>query len=80
MTTNEFKKGDRIRLRNGWYATIADNMKGNTRMAKVEGFVVGIGNVYSHDIMARVNKDGTETVVEHTAAQEALRKKVHGAW
>ncbi len=51
MKTNDLKKGDRVQLRNGWYATIADNMKGNTRMATVEGIVTEMGSIYSHDII-----------------------------
>ena len=27
MKTNDLKKGDRIRLNNGWYATIEDNKR-----------------------------------------------------
>ena len=51
MKTNDLEKGDRVQLRNGWYATIADNMRGNTRLAAVEGHVNEIGSVYSHDII-----------------------------
>lgn len=76
MKTNEIKKGTRIRLRNGWNATMFDNMRGNTRMAEVEGFVTEIGSVYSHDIMAVLNPDGSETPVEHTSAQIKLRTQV----
>ena len=50
MKTNDLKKGDRVQLRNGWYATIEDNLKGNTRMATVEGIYTEMGSVYSHDI------------------------------
>jgi hypothetical protein len=50
LKTNDLKKGDRVQLRNGWLATIEDNLKGNTRMATVEGSVTEIGSVYSHDI------------------------------
>ncbi len=82
MRTNELKKGDRVQLRNGWYATIADNAKGNTRTANVEGFVTEIGNVYSHDIVRivhlRVDGDDNplvpdDTRIEHTPAQLKLR-------
>jgi hypothetical protein len=55
MKTNELKKGDRVQLRNGWYATIADNMKGNTRLATVEGFVTETGSVYAWDIAEKVD-------------------------
>ena len=51
MKTNEFKKGTRVLLRNGWYATIMDNKKGNIRMAEVEGFYTEVGSIYAHDIL-----------------------------
>jgi len=79
MKTNELKKGDRVQLRNGWYATIADNAKGNTRIATVEGFVTETGSVYSHDIVRVVyTRSATteSTVIEHTPAQDKLRATV----
>jgi hypothetical protein len=76
MKTNELKKGTRIQLRNGWYATLIDNMKGNTRLADVEGFSREMGSVYSHDIV-RAEVAGQGWVeVEHTDKQKALRKVV----
>lgn len=52
MTTNEIKKGMRFLLKNGWYATMADNRKGNIRMATVEGDYTETGSVYAHDIVS----------------------------
>lgn len=75
IKTNELRKGDRIQLRNGWEADIADNAKGNTRMAKVYGYETEIGSVYSHDIMF-VKKGETWQPIEHTPAQAKLRKTV----
>ncbi len=64
MKTNEIKKGMVVKLRNGWYGIMADNMKGNTRMVDVDGMFREIGSVYSHDITkvcSEVNyKLGTE--------------------
>jgi hypothetical protein len=81
MFTNELKKGARVQLRNGWFATIEDNLKGNTRLATVEGYVTEMGSVYSHDIMAVLaSVDGDYEVwddVQHTPAQEKLRKRVN---
>lgn len=76
MRTNDLKKGDRVRLRNGWYATIYDNAKGNTRMAEVEGFYTEIGSVYSHDIEYFAPKVGSPVRIEHTPAQVKLRRTV----
>ena len=51
VKTNDLKKGTRVRLANGWYATLVDNARGNARMANVEGYVTEIGSVYAHDIV-----------------------------
>lgn len=75
MKTNDLKKGARVMLGNGWEADIADNAKGNTRMATVYGFCTEMGSVYSHDIVA-VQVDGDWVMVEHTPAQIRLRKNV----
>jgi hypothetical protein len=78
VKTNELKKGTFVRLRNGWDAEIYDNMKGNTRLAKVYGFETEIGSVYSHDIVAMLDAIGGRVinVIEHTPAQLKLRKAV----
>lgn len=72
IKTNDIKKEERIRLRNGWYATMEDNLRGNTRVATVEGHVTEIGSVYSHDIMY-VERDGAWQPVTHTPSQDRLR-------
>ena len=69
MTTNEIKKGTRFRLRNGWYATMADNRKGNIRMATVEGDYTETGSVYAHDIVSVLIGD-TWQPVTMTAKQK----------
>lgn len=78
MKTNDIKKGIRFQLRNGWYATMMDNLKGNTRMARVEGYETEIGSVYSHDIMLAETAPGSKDweIVEHTPAQIKLREQV----
>lgn len=78
MKTNELKKGARIQLRNGWFGTIADNARGNIRMATVEGIYTETGSVYSHDIIRAQPVGGVWEDVEHTPAQETLRKTVEG--
>jgi hypothetical protein len=75
MKTNDLKKGTRVRLSNGWYAILVDNLKGNTRDAKVFGNVTEIGSVYSHDIVS-AQVDGKDVTVEHTPAQLKLKKMV----
>lgn len=75
MKTNELKKGCRIRLRCGWYATLMDNMKGNTRLADVEGIYREIGSIYSHDIAAYQDANGQwHNDIELTPSQIKCQK------
>lgn len=77
MLTNEIRKGDRILLRNGWYGTMKDNARGQTRIAEVEGFYTETGSVYAHDIVAAQKVDGGQwTRITHTPAQEQLRLRL----
>ena len=46
----ELQKARRAAHKGGPIATILDNMKGNIRLAEVEGFVTEIGSVYAWDI------------------------------
>lgn len=71
MKTNELKKGARIQLRCGWYATLIDNARGNIRLADVEGFCREMGSIYSHDIAAYYSEtDGHwHSDIEYTPAQ-----------
>lgn len=73
MTTNEIKKGTRFRLRNGWFATMADSRKGNTRLATVEGDYTETGSVYAHDIVSVLIGD-TWQPVETTDKQKKVRE------
>ena len=68
MLINDVKKGMRVKLANGWYGTMFDNAKGNTRMVDVEGFEREIGSVYSHDIKFALVED-TWVPVELSTAQ-----------
>ena len=77
MKTNDIKKGMRIHMRNGWNGTMYDNLRGNTRMAEIEGHYTEIGSVYSHDIIrAQVLPDAQWDTIEHTPAQIKLRSKI----
>lgn len=72
-TTNELKKGTRVKLANGWEAILADNRKGNIRLAQVFGIYTEYGSVYAHDIVkAQVNGEWVE--VEHTAKQKSCKE------
>lgn len=71
MKTNDIKKGMRIQLKNGWFATMADNRKGNIRYAEVEGFFTELGSIYSADI-ARVLVNAEWIEVEHTEKQKQV--------
>ena len=75
MKTNDIKKGMRIKMANGWYGTMMDNMRGNTRMAEIEGFETEIGSVYSHDIEC-VIIDNKTIMVEHSPAQLHFKQQI----
>lgn len=75
VKTNDLKKGARVRLANGWYATLLDNAKGNTRLATVEGIVTEMGSVYAHDIVEANIADSWVTI-SHTPQQEKMRQAV----
>jgi hypothetical protein len=75
MKTNDLKRGSRVKLLNGWEAEIADNMKGNTRLATVYGEFTETGSVYSHDIV-QVQIADQWFPVEHTPAQIKLRDQL----
>ena len=80
MTTNEIKKGMRIKsVQLGVPVTgiMMDNLKGNTRLVDVKGSEVGMfdemGSVYSHDIIV-VEVDGNWVDVTHTEKQLKLKQ------
>ena len=74
MKTNELKTGVRVKLRNGWEATIKDNMRGNTRVCEVYGDFMEIGSVYSHDIIAYQDVVGDwHEDIEYTKSQLECR-------
>ena len=75
MFTNELKKGDKIKLANGWDAVIMDNKKGNIRLGEVYGWYTEIGSVYSHDIIAKYTDSGL-VPIEHTKDQIKLRDNI----
>jgi len=62
MKTNDLKKGHKILLENGWYAIIADNLKGTIRMADVAGHYRELGSVYAHDIKYYLMGEDDDTI------------------
>jgi hypothetical protein len=78
MLTNDLKSGTRIRLRNGWYATLKDNKRGNIRLAEVEGIFTELGSIYSHDI-AKAEVNGVWVDVTHSKDQKRIRAIVKSA-
>ena len=82
MTTNEIKKGMRIKsVQLGVPVTgiMLDNKKGNTRLVDVKGSEVGffdeMGSVYAHDIIL-VEQNSNWVEVEHTEKQLKLKKSL----
>lgn len=73
MKTNDLKKGDKVKLRNGYGAVIEDNKKGNIRLAKVFGAYTEIGSVYAWDIVSSTIGDNTE-MIELTPSQIKAQK------
>lgn len=80
MLTNDIKNGMRIKLKNGWFGTMMDNARGNTRMVEVEGYEREIGSVYSWDIESVVPTKGPSAGiwvnVDLTPDQIKFRKEV----
>ena len=75
LFTNSLKRGARVLLYNGWEAEIMDNMKGNTRLARVYGAYDEVGSIYSHDIMATKIGDSWFDI-SHTPAQLKLKDQL----
>lgn len=73
MKTNELKKGDKIRLANGFDAEIMDNKKGNVRLAKVYGIYVELGSIYAHNIVFYYDKNNNCLPMELTKSQQKLK-------
>jgi hypothetical protein len=77
MKTNDIKSGYKIQLHNGWFGTIKDNKKGNTRMCEVEGIYTEIGSIYSHDIkkaLEPINNKWHD--IEYTKEQIKLKSNI----
>lgn len=60
ITTKDLKKGDRVVLRNGWFATVVSRPVGIRVCLKVEGLYTEIGDQYIWDVAARVAPGGME--------------------
>jgi hypothetical protein len=75
LFTNNLKRGARVMLANGWEADIMDNMKGNTRLARVYGVYDEVGSVYSHDIIkTRIGDEWFD--IQHTPQQIKLKSQL----
>jgi hypothetical protein len=75
LFTNTLKRGARVLLSNGWEADIMDNMKGDTRLARVYGTYDEVGSVYSHDIIK--TKIGSDWfAISHTPKQIKLKEQL----
>ena len=75
LFTNNLKRGARVLLSNGWYADIMDNMKGDTRLARVYGVYDEVGSVYSHDII-KTQVGSSWYDVKHTPKQIKLKEQL----
>lgn len=77
ILTNEIKKGERVKQRNGWEAKMLDNMRGNIRVAEVYGDFTESGSIYMHDV-THVLRDGKWLPVTHTPKQLEMRELLDG--
>ncbi len=73
MLQNDMKKGQMGITKDGVRFRIADNKKGNIRMAMVYGTDVGLfdelGSIYTSDIAHLIMPNGTTERLEQTPAQ-----------
>ena len=76
--TNDLKKGDRVKLRNGWEAIIQDNKRGNYRYAEVFGTWPETSEIYAHDIVG-VKLDNIWYPIQHTLKQKQMLIQVNDA-
>ena len=74
INSNDLKKGTQIVLKNGWGAIIMDNMKGNTRLAEVDGYVKEIGSIYAHDIDSAFVDGKWQPVIRETSQNTKMMK------
>ena len=81
MTTNEIKKGMRVRtVQLGVPVTgvMEDNKKGNTRLIKTNGSEIGLydeyGSIYAWNIVSAKNEDGNWETIELTKKQTEAQK------
>jgi hypothetical protein len=79
MTTNDLKSGDKVTLKCGWEAVMADNKRGNIRMAKVFGNYTELGSIYMHDVAYHTNANGFRVAIELTPAQAKQMKMIKAA-
>lgn len=75
ILTNDIKKGERVRERNGWEAEMLDNMRGNIRVAKVYGDFTESGSIYMHDV-THVFRNGKWLPVTLTEKQKKMRDMI----
>ena len=77
MRTNDIKKGQKIKLHNGWFGVMYDNKKGNIRMAEVNGFHKEIGSIYAWDISHAHDAESDSWVeIELTDSQKKAQENV----
>lgn len=69
------KTGFRVKQRNGWEADVIGSARGTTTLCRVYGFHTEMGSIYTHDIIAYKDSDGTwKNDLEFTKAQLECRQ------
>lgn len=79
IVSNDLKKGAQLVMRGtGWTATMADNARGNIRMATVEGHYTETGSIYVWDIEHAII-DGQRVPIALTPQQIKARAAIKAA-
>lgn len=81
MNAKDLKKGMRVQMRSGWYATVMSKVNRNIVDLDVEGTFREMGSCYVHDVMAVLvdspgEPEGVWVPVEHSKANLECKKMV----
>jgi hypothetical protein len=77
VVSNQIKKGTKLRLKNGWNATMMDNRRGSIRTMEVQGLHTEIGDNYVWEIKSAFI-DGQWKTVQLTKNQQEQRDRIKG--
>lgn len=78
ITSADLKKGDEVILINGWHATVVEKRgKNPVRITlDVRGFFREVGDVFTHEIMGKIDDEGFIQFLSLTPAQKKCKAEV----